>query len=90
MAERQCRACRRYDPYYVKEPTRFCKAGCGWCSARLGQVQADGGCEQFEPRLSRRLDKVLYGQRLSDILAELTRLRQLAEAGYEHAEDDDL
>lgn len=77
---KKCYACRYFDRYYVKEVKRFKKIKFGWCCNCGKAVSSCDGCDKFVFRKPKKIDEGMLKFYLSDLLTEISELRQAVEA----------
>ena len=77
-----CYRCRFFDRYYTKGIREFEKTKLGWCCEKMQTVVSQGGCGEYELR-KRRKDYGLIAYHLSDLLAQVSSLRQIIEEKYD-------
>lgn len=91
MSEKKSRCCNctYFERYYTKEVKHYQSMKCGYCRKKRENVSSVDGCADFvskpKPRRSLRLLK-LY---LSDILTEISEVRQLLENENGEADDEE-
>ena len=79
MTKNKCYRCRAFDRYYIREVKRFSKTDCGWCCEKVAVVKAQGTCEKFEARKLIRKSRFFVEVALSDIMTDISALRNIIE-----------
>ena len=77
-----CYRCRYFDRYYTKAVKAFQKTKLGWCCKKMHNVESQSGCENYLFRKPHK-NRGLIEYHLSDLLAEVSSLRQIMEENYD-------
>lgn len=87
MEAGKCRFCKYMDLYYVRGVTRFERTKLGWCSKKQCNVTTDSGCDMYAVKVVRKKSDIHIKRRLSDLLTEITAIRQIVEEENGGGED---
>ena len=76
---KQCRFCKRFGRYYIKEYKTFQKADLGWCCEKRECVGVADSCESYVYKPRQVVIRRGTQRFLDDILTQLSALRYIIE-----------
>lgn len=85
---KQCYRCKNFDRLYVKGAKRFEMTKFGVCCANGKNVGIHDVCEKYAVKPRGKSNRILLPHCLSEMLAELTAIREIVEA--EERESDEM
>lgn len=74
-----CFSCSKFDSYYTKGMKCFNKTKFGWCSCKRDNVYIHDVCDKYEFKVYKRKMSSYIKYTLSDLLTELTVIRNIIE-----------
>ncbi len=75
----KCFQCKYFDCYYTREIKQFKKAKCGWCKKNKEVVKLQNSCVNYIFKQKNVRYDYSIKRFLSDVLTELSELRQILE-----------
>ncbi len=79
---RKCNNCKYFDAYFIKGRKRFNQTKCGWCIANKENADVDGWCTRYEEKRPVKSGQKYLYRYLSDILTDISAIRDVIEANY--------
>ncbi len=82
----RCVWCKHFDRYFTKGTGVIKKTEYGWCDKNTDSVCAEGYCGKFERKTVDAALRCAINIRLSDMLTDISAIRQVIENEYEKYE----